>query len=488
MQHTVLRQLFIRGLFIMAPLMIYSQSSFVFKYSTINDEWPSDVIQTSDGGFIVSAAIGTFFNQYQTLLIRLSASGDSVKTLKISEPNGYCVITDLVKLDNGLFVGIGQIQFFSGEYKLWLVRFTDSLTVISSKYYALDYSLALAYFNCGFIDYQRNLIIYGAAAPTDTTIKNHVYIYQFTQDGDSLFFHYYRVKYGQLPSSMIQKIDSSGFYIAITGHFESLIGAASQILTLDNSFNVINVDSVPNSYALYLNLKYTKTNRILLTGKKIIDNSNPRTDKLGIQKLDTSFQTMSEFLSGPDDTISYPAYYTNLDFIDTSKIFYGGIVNQSIGMFPSSPTYILLNQFDTSLNLIFQRYYGGDINYMVWAITATSDGGCIIAAASYDWLTQNQERDIYILKVDSNVIITGINNPPPVRNQESSVYPNPGNNIINVETKNENSIFNLYDMTGRLTYNTTLLPGKNEIAVQHLKQGLYIYKIIGNSEVKGYGK
>ena len=126
--------------------------------------------------------------------------------------------------------------------------------------------------------------------------------------------------------------------------------------------------------------------------------------------------------------------------------------------------------------------------YMVWSILATTDGGCIIGASTNDYTIQGEQRDIYILKVDSNGIITGINSDPPSKKQGTRIYPNPGTELINIETTLNSSIVYFYDLTGREICAQSLVSGNNPVNVQKLKSGLYIYKILQNSEVRECGK
>lgn len=206
-------------------------------------------------------------------------------------------------------------------------------------------------------------------------------------------------------------------------------------------------------------------------------------------KLDTSLLVNKEYFLGPDDTVTNPGAYTNLGFIDPNKIFYVGTANFNVNeIFSSIPSYILIGRFDSALNLTWQKYFGGDQYYIVRSLTATSDGGCIISATSYDYQRQNQEQDIYVIKIDSNGLISGQNNLPPVRSYDAIVYPTPGSDLIFVETQLRYSVFSLYDLTGRELYSQGLLPGRNSIPVQYLTSGLYIYKVTQNSQVKEYGK
>ena len=125
---------------------------------------------------------------------------------------------------------------------------------------------------------------------------------------------------------------------------------------------------------------------------------------------------------------------------------------------------------------------------MVWSVIATTDGGCIVGASTNDYATQGDQRDIYILKVDSVGIVTGINNYPPIKDQDLIVFPNPGNDIIYVETQLKDAEFQLYDLTGREVCSQRLVTGRSSIPVQNLISGLYIYKVTQNSQGKEYGK
>jgi hypothetical protein len=58
--------------------------------------------------------------------------------------------------------------------------------------------------------------------------------------------------------------------------------------------------------------------------------------------------------------------------------------------------------------LLTEKYIGGDAYYRFCNLTATSDGGLLITAMRYDYLTQDHERDAYIFKFDSIDLTVGI--------------------------------------------------------------------------------
>jgi len=289
--------------------------------------------------------------------------------------------------------------------------------------------------------------------------------------------------------SMLEKSDTTGYYMFLFGHYQTYTQTFSQILGLNYQLQVTSIDSIPEGLIFYLDSKTLLNGDLFVTGHMSYWGSNPRTDKLGILKLNSSLQMISDYFLGPADTISWPGYNYNIGINQDNKIFYAGATNQSIyTLFPSEPSNIILGCFDTSLNFMWQKYYGGDQYYGVWTVNTTTDGGCIIGASSFNYQVQNNERDIYILKVDSSGIITGTNHDPPSINPQISIYPNPGREMINVKTNLNHSMIYFYDLTGREICIQTLVSGSNPVNVQKLKPGLYIYKILQNSEVREFGK
>jgi len=478
------------GLFLMIlfPVLAFTQSGFIFKYSTPNDETPSCILETNDGGFIVCGPIGTYPDSYHTLLIRLNKYGDSIKTKIIEYPIGFSFISELVKLDNGTYMGVGQKTLSSGEEKIWLITLSDSLDILNDTSYSCG--LGTIYKLRGLRDHSGRVVIYGTSTVTDSLYDPpHLFILLATQQSDSLDFKYFHAGTSQMVFSMLEKYDTTGYFMFILGHYQTFTQTFSQILGLNYQLQVTTTDSIPEGLIMYVGSNNFQNGELFITGQKSYWGSNPRTDKLGILKLNSSMQLISDYFLGPDDTISYPGYISNIGINQDNKIFYGGATNQSINtLFPSEPSNIMLGCFDTSLNVIWQKYHGGDQYYGVWTVNTTTDGGCIIGASSFNYQVQSSERDIYILKVDSNGIITGINTNPPSKEQETRIYPNPGTDLINVETNLNHSMFYFYDLTGREIYNQALVSGSNPLHVQKLKPGLYIYKILQNSEVKEFGK
>lgn len=471
------------AIFVASVASFGQNTHFKFTWSTPADECPTDAIELSDGGYIVAAKTGDYSTYtYQTLLIRMNANGDTLKTRTFTNPDGDCFLYDLVKSDDTTFFGIGRFRRSATEVDLWILKMNENLDTLWTKHFITGFQY-LYLFN-GFIDSHQNLLVYGDGGGY---YYENIYMYKFSLDGDSINARYYPTI--MIPvHSMIEKINNTGYIMAIFGTYNNTNDSWGQLLSFDYDFNMTRIDSIPRQLTLYYNLKESQ-NSIYLTGKKNYINSYPRTDKLGILKLDTSLNVQSEFYLGPEDTISYPAYLHCLDFIDTSRIYYGGTVNYGLGEFAPNPSWYILGKFNADLTLGWQKYYGGDKYYNLWALTASADGGCLLMGSSYDYSAPDIERDMVIIKVDSNGVYAGIE-PTQTKLFDAIVYPNPGSGYLVIESGPQISgaQFRLTSMEGKLVKSETLTCLKTTVNTQFLEAGTYVWQIFYNNRVIENGK
>ena len=95
----------------------------------------------------------------------------------------------------------------------------------------------------------------------------------------------------------------------------------------------------------------------------------------------------------------------------------------------------------------------------------------------YDYETQNQERDIYIVKVDSNGLINWTQEIP-IDKSETTVYPNPGTNQLNIKTTGNEMDFELLNINGQVVIRQMLDGNQSTINTESLESGIYFYRLI----------
>lgn len=194
---------------------------------------------------------------------------------------------------------------------------------------------------------------------------------------------------------------------------------------------------------------------------------------------------------GPQDTMTYPGYSHGLSMADSMNIFYGGVKNQDKDLwFSPKKTWFMLTKFDINLNVKWQKFYGGDQNYGLFSVAATSDGGCLMSGFSYNYLTQQDERDILLIKVDTLGIVTGGSLQEPFPVHDMIVYPNPGSDhlIIEAGPQVHGSRFILFDSGGGQVISRELNQLNLQLSTGSLPPGIYIWQLVIHNRVIDSGK
>jgi len=110
-----------------------------------------------------------------------------------------------------------------------------------------------------------------------------------------------------------------------------------------------------------------------------------------------------------------------------------------------------------------------------------------MAGTRYDYQTQNQERDVYILNVNKDGILTWAYNFPETTRQVI-VYPNPGHDEISIVAKQNNLKFDLFSTEGFRILSKEI-EIQDKINTSHIPRGIYFYKLYNpDSETISTGK
>ena len=194
------------------------------------------------------------------------------------------------------------------------------------------------------------------------------------------------------------------------------------------------------------------------------------------------------------DTTDFPAFYGALDYVNKDTIFIGGMKNLQWGniYFGQIPSWFRLVQTDSMLKIRWEHFYGGDACYNLVKIVATSDGGCIMAGTRFDYVNHPNllKRDIYILKVNSEGLLTTTGGKPLPLVHNAIVYPNPGNGQLRVRVavQYKQSLFRLFDINGKEVLQQRI-EGKTALFnTAFLPKGTYVYKITGDKGLYESGK
>jgi hypothetical protein len=132
------------------------------------------------------------------------------------------------------------------------------------------------------------------------------------------------------------------------------------------------------------------------------------------------------------------------------------------------------------LNTQWQIAFGGDANYFLMNTSVAQDSSLYLVCTRYDWTTQNNERDLYIYKIDKNGSLLSAPEFGGLQPIEAVVYPNPFTNQIEVNFLNEDlrqANVVLTDISGRTVLRQNLEMGltkEHTLNTQNLPAGVYV--------------
>jgi hypothetical protein len=207
-------------------------------------------------------------------------------------------------------------------------------------------------------------------------------------------------------------------------------------------------------------------------------------DDLAYLQLNDEGVILNEYIYHLDSNV----YYTYKCFSSINEnLFLGGVYPFTLSpptLYPE-PRWILLYKLTKEGEIVWQKFYKGEVNYMVYKVLAMKDGGALLFSTKYDWNNPiPDQRDVHILKIDSTGYynpITGTEEKPEQMNKQILVYPNPANSEVNfVLGLYSNLQLSIYNATGERVVLQTLHHSQT-IDISMLPAGIYVYLLTGKN-------
>lgn len=324
---------------------------------------------------------------------------------------------------------------------------------------------------------QNNFLL---AVTTADSLQNPPYtslIFEISQTGDI-------VNYVAFPEGFIHTIEYSEFRKSVfltSSYFQSAI-SVSQIIKLDTLLNIDTI--IPLPFKLnHPTAVVFEDDCFFLAGNSRrpgYNGSYPNLASIGVMKMNQQFAEIDYNILGKEgDTLHYRGIYNAIDIHNSNTIYVGGTANFSTTAtwFKNTPSWITIANLDSNLTIRWERFLGGDAYYDLWSVLATSDGGCLLTGTRYDHLTQFEERDVVILKIDSTGSITGTNMLPEMKLCAMILYPNPTTDILNIQIGSHTEIqgVEIFNLQGKLVL-SLLDEALHTINISTFPSGIYLLK------------
>ncbi len=473
--------------FLLSTNLLAQQNTWQYMLSTVNEERSISIAEGDDGMIYVGGYTEqtSQSNDYQALVFKLDPNGMFIDSIHYNFYNNSTLISDFIEYNYNQFILLSTFHepTANGNNGGFLVSLMDTnLNLTETKVFYADTNY-------------RILGVYG-----DKSSDGHLFL-SLAMNLTGAIFHSYLIEMDESFNILKQRLltDNASAYQKLRKISDTLYWS---INVLNNKYEIfdselikVNEQRIPERFTSIISVKWDSDSSFYVLGDHI-ESESGHSHNLGFLKqfhpIDTSGYLFNHWRLS--DTVDVPAFFNGIDYKNKDSIFMGGIRNLPIVVdpyhFPQTTWFVIL-QTDSLLNMRWERFYGGDANYMMTNLIATRDGGCLVAGTRYDYMNNPEpQTDIIVLKLNSEGLLVGNNELPETRMHEAIVYPNPGTDALQIRlaVQHPTALLELFDANGRLILSQQLHQMESRIAVEHLPKGTYIYRLSADTGLLENGK
>jgi len=355
----------------------------------------------------------------------------------------YLMIVKVDESFNKVWVKYHDIGDYFSIYAKKLFQFNNkNLLVVST----CDFPCSSSYFNFIWIDVTGNILS----------------LTQFDQRSVT-------------NSDFLLSPDSSQLWVISMGMNSNFWGSWPIRMKFDTTFQFLEAEYLHFGGHGNINAKWLNDSSILYSFEQTRPNGGSNDSEMWLSITDTLLNIEYDNYFGEQDMKDIPGYGKNIDFLNSDSIFFMGFKHQKIGIpNPGRVNWIMTGQTDNQLQPRYLRFYGGDRYYEGFYVLATRDGGSFVCGAWY-----NHDTHVYnpvFLKLNEQGLITG-SSEISIPDRKTIFWPVPFTSQLNYQTAEAQFELQLYDNMGRLVLEKSADQSEGSIAVDHLNQGLYFYKL-----------
>jgi len=475
--------------------LLIAQQTFEKTISKPEDQKINSIIEDSLGNYCMVGKVKNISTGlYSGYIVKIDSLGSLIEEKEFQgSDTTYALFYSIHYINNKYYVFGAKSIEYPQITKLWFLQLDENLEIENEKLLSIPMSKWISYMNSIF-DSDSNFVITGYTTRDDTNhngnhfYNNDAFFYKLNISGDSINSVFYTsyVPY-HFSFDIIESQDSSRYY-SFVSHFTNVFGTSGQMLTLNKNFDSLDIDSIPLDVYDFYSPVYINQNKLLICGKR---GAEPPNDyALNVLTITDSCELINYNTFKKHNLRDYPVMHRGISK-NENNIYIGGTSNfdYTNPFWSTFDSWFHLIKINPDITPVWEYWYGGDAYYVLYSILATSDGGCIMVGNRYDYETQDMERDIYIVKVNSDGLITWTQEIP-IYKKLVTVYPNPGINILNIKTNqnHKNVNFELVNINGQVVLKQLLYSNILSLNVDILKPGIYFYRLTENNKIIETGK
>ena len=421
---------------------------------------------------------------YTSYLYKISETGDTMSFV-FSKTDTILLYSDLIRVELGepgyIMSGLGR-ALNNDEIFTMFTRLDTALNIMWEKIYKFNYYYSA--WSMRMLQLKDSSFLY-YCSPRFTS---NMFLFKMSYLGDSIAYRAYEGDSAGWAQSITYNPDSTGYWLHnFLGHYNQGSYIVSCIEVNEN-LEQTKVYFYEEFYQPPFTSKLMPDGTLITAGYSFITvSANVYKKYISVVKYDSSFNKLYlKNLTNPD-TNSRGGEVIAVDYYDPSCIYVAGTHNLQ-GLSGHEPSWFYVAKMNDTLGIDFEKYIGGDDYYWLFSVTATKDGGVLLAGTRAAVGAPGFHRDGYIIKLDSTGCFVGLPEDSGIQIKDALVYPNPGRDMLYVRTALKNCTINLYDMNAKKVLTTPIDRHITGINSNGLPAGKYIYVIQQNNRIVDKGK
>ncbi|HOI31485.1 MAG TPA: T9SS type A sorting domain-containing protein [Bacteroidales bacterium] len=466
--------------------VVNAQHTFQISYETEKDEFIQNSLIDNEGNILLVGNSGFTLDSKNALILKIAPDG-TLQSKLIERQDTVGTFSEVTMLDNGNYFVSGSYNVGNDFYAMdhfWVVIFDENLEILAEHSYGINEPyVKYGDLHRSIVNKEREVAVVATnKRMVNNYLRDDFIMFRFSQQGDSLS----SVQYESWPSAQPNSFDSIPGTDSLMMIGRGVLNTGQESLNfLDMEMNItssVNISDL-DGHKRYTNGNWLNSDEFLMLSNWILDDDKGREYLFSVFRVNTSGQYLQELHLDRPDTLEYAAYFTNLVVAPDSLIYVGGF--QSYNNVSSTPSNCIIYLIDKELNLIGRKNFGGDANYTLMGIEATSDGGCFAYALQTNMHDRwYYERDVVMWKFlrEDFEIITQLTDQPAMA-LNSKAWPNPADDELHISLDGlpTGSDFRLqiYNTAGQKFFDKALTVTAKSVQcrIGVLPAGTYVYQL-----------
>ena len=460
----------------------YSNSTFDTIISHVQDERINDIVEF-ENFYILSGSIKNG-NSFSSYVVKLSKNGYVLKDTMFDDTS---VSLSVFNIDNEIVLfRTGNLTSPNQAYFIY-TKMDTSLNIIFEKELSMPPGLYASRYNVT-MNSDSNFVITGTINTFSSPPPNlNIFLYKVSSNGDSLNSLFMNGSFSSMRNCYgVAEKDKRNFAFISNFSYSSALGV---FLIVDSNLNIIDTVNIPDD------LKDNFSPKLINDSIFIICTRGIGSTDIYISKIDETGQIIDSRNFGKSNSLLWPSYQNSLSVCNKNIFFLANVDFCATSPFfgIGDPSRFMIGKLDINLDTMWLKLFGGNYYYHAFNILATSDGGCISIGTFNDTINHNNNRDIFVIKLDSTGSSTWIRTikiPEPT----IKIFPNPCNDyftiLYSLPPYSEKVIFSLYNSVG-VKVKEMVLPSNTQqfkINTSSLTSGIYFGALVVDGDVVGKAK